>query len=497
MAYQRFDNPQQQNDYDIDTASLSRLYQRPSDYLWIKQQELTTDAHDALEFIAGSISHGLNPNDYNQDLLQQLDPGSNKSEAHFFDLILTDGLLKLIRDIAVGRLDPTVVDPKWSIPRTDFDAVTFLQAALSEDQLKTRLNSLIPESGDYRHIKAAIQRYQGYVDRGGWPNIPATPMLKPDDSHQNIPVIRNRLTLEGYSATVEATLLKDVYDDNLVQAVKKFQHHHGIDVDGIIGPATLRMMNVTAAARLKQINITLERLRWMPDDLGKRYILVNLANYRLTAIEDDEVKLDMRVIIGKTKRSTPSFSSQITTIIQNPRWYVPNKLARLDLLPKQQNNPDFFNRANIRVFDTVNGKKTELDPDSIDWSSVSEQYFPYSLVQDPGEKNALGKLKFIMPNPWKIYLHDTPSKYLFDKNVRSFSSGCIRVEDPYALANFSLGDTKTLQPLVGNSSNTGYQTILEQPVSVYLVYTTVWLDGNEIIFSPDRYQRDQKIAKYL
>jgi L,D-transpeptidase YcbB len=496
MAYQRYDNPQLQNDYGIDTAALSRLYQHPSDYLWLKQQKLTTEAHEALEFIAGSVNHGLDPNDYHQDLLQQIHPASNKAESHLFDLMLSDGLLKLIRDISTGRLDPTIVDPEWTIPRTSFNAVTFLQAALSENQLKARLNSLVPESDDYRHLKVAIKRYQIYVDRGGWPNIPATPMLKPGDSHKNIPVIRHRLTIEGYPTIVEATLLRDIYDDNLVRAVKKFQRHHGIVVDGMIGPVTLQTMNVTASARLKQINIALERLRWMPDDLGRRYILVNLANFRLTAIEDDKVKLDMRVIIGKTKRPTPSFSSKITDIVQNPRWYVPNKLARQDLLPKQQNNPNYFSRANIRVFGTVDGKRTELDPHSIDWRSVSEQYFPYSLVQDPGEKNALGDLKFIMPNPWKIYLHDTPSKSLFYQNARNFSSGCIRVEDPYALANFSLGGTKKIKPLV-ESSNVGYRTTLEEPLSVYLIYATVWYDGNEIIFSTDNYQRDQQMAKYL
>jgi len=496
MAYQRYDSAQQKTDYAIDTASLSRLYFQPSDYLWIEQQKLTRSANDALEFIAGSVNHGLNPNDYHQDLLTQLKPALDESNSHLFDLVLSDGLMKLIRDIATGRLDPTIVDPEWTIPRTSFDAVEFLQTALSDDQLKARLNSLTPESDDYRHLKAAIKRYQTYIARGGWPNIPVTPMLKPGASHKNIPVIRERLTFEGYSTTVEATLLRDIYDDNLVRAVKKFQRHHGIIVDGIIGPVTLQAMNVTAAARLKQINIALERLRWLPDDLGRRYILVNLANFRLTAIENDKVKLDMRVIIGKTKRPTPSFSSKITDIVQNPRWYVPNKLARHDLLPKQQNNPNYFSRANIRVFGTVDGKRTELDPHSIDWRSVSEQYFPYSLVQDPGEKNALGDLKFIMPNPWKIYLHDTPSKSLFNQNARNFSSGCIRVEDPYALANFSLDGTKTLVPLV-ESSDTGYRTTLEQPLSVYLIYATVWYDGKEIIFSPDNYQRDQLMAKYL
>ncbi len=226
--------------------------------------------------------------------------------------------------------------------------------------------------------------------------------------------------------------------------------------------------------------------------------MVNLANYRLTAIEDDRVKLDMRVIVGKTKRSTPSFSSQMTHVVLNPKWYVPNKLARMDLLPKQKASPGYFERYNFRVFNYQDGNKIEISPDSVDWQAMSEKHFPYSLVQDPGKKNALGRMKFVMPNPWRIYLHDTPSKSLFNRSQRNFSSGCIRVEDPLALAGFSLSRNHMQQPLLDIiSSNENYSAKLEQPLSVYAIYVTVWLNGNEVMFSPDNYQRDQRMAKYL
>jgi murein L,D-transpeptidase YcbB/YkuD len=188
----------------------------------------------------------------------------------------------------------------------------------------------------------------------------------------------------------------------------------------------------------------------------------------------------------------------MTHIVLNPKWYVPNKLARLDLLPKQQANPRYFERYNFRVFNFEDGINTEINPDSVDWQSMSKQYFPYTLVQEPGKKNALGQLKFIMPNPWKIYLHDTPSKSLFNQRQRNFSAGCIRVEDPLALASFSLSKNSGQQPLLDIiSSNENYTAKLEQPLSVYAIYATVWLNGDEIIFSPDSYRRDQKMAEYL
>lgn len=498
LAYQRSSEASLHSDYAIDTISLSILYPQASDYLWIDKLQLKDQAYHALEFIAVSANHGLNPNDYHFDLLQQLDPQLNESEAHLFDLMLSDGLLKLIRDMSVGRLDPDVVDPKWSIPRVTFDATAFLQHALSSNNFKTSLNSLVPASDQYRQLTAAAARYLEFVDHGGWHKIPATPELRAGDVHQNIAAIRDRLLFEDNKPGLPRPGKLNHYDKELEQAVQQFQRRHSILADGIIGPATLRAMNVSAADRLQQININLERLRWLPDDLGKRYIMVNLANYRLTAIEDDQVKLDMRVIVGKSKRATPSFSSQITHIVSNPHWYIPNKLARMDLLPKQQSNPNYFDRYNIRVFTIENGERTEINPDSVDWHSVSNQHFPYSLVQDAGKNNALGRLKFILPNRWKIYLHDTPSKSLFNKSRRTFSSGCIRVEDPFALANFSLSSKTNQQKLLDiASSNESYSTKLEQPLSVYAVYTTVWFLENEIIFSPDSYLRDRKMAKYI
>ena len=498
MAYQRSNEVQLYSDYDIDTASLASLYKHPDNYLWLNKRQLKHQATYALEFIADSVNHGLNPNDYHFDLLQQLDPTSNESEAQLFDLVLSDGLLKVIRDISIGRLDPGVVDPKWSIPRKSFNATAFLQHALSTNDFKASLNSLTPVSKQYLQLKAALARYQDYVARGGWQNVPATAVLRRDDEHINIAAIRDRLSFEDDSINQVRPSKSHYYDKELEQVVKKFQRRHSLIADGIIGPATIREMNVSAADRLQQININLERLRWLHDDLGDRYIVVNLANYRLTAIEDDEVKLDMRVIVGKTKRSTPSFSSQMTHIVLNPKWYVPNKLARLDLLPKQQANPGYFERYNFRVFKYENGITKEINPESVDWQTMSKQYFPYTLVQDPGKKNALGQLKFILPNPWKIYLHDTPSKSLFNQSRRNFSAGCIRVEDPLALASFSLSKNSGHQPLLDIiSSNENYTAELEQPLSVFAIYATVWPNGDEVMFSPDIYRRDQRMAEYL
>lgn len=486
------------SEYNIDNASLSSVYRDEDDYFWLEGQQLNYQARIALDFIASASAHGLDPDNYHYTLLKQLDLAANTTEAQLFELLLTDGLLKFIRDITVGRLDPAVVDPKWSIPRASFDAAAYLQHALQVDNFQESLESLLPKSEQYRKLQTAVMRYQSYVDRGDWQEILDTPLLRPGDAHHNIPAIQERLAFEDNSLIPETSNLTSLYDENLKQSVLKFQRRYSLKVDGIIGPETLSAMNVSASERLQQIKINLERLRWLPDDLGKRYIMVNLANYRLTAIDEDKIKLDMRVIVGKTKRPTPSFASKMTHIVFNPYWYVPRKLVRLDLLPKQLNNPDYFEQFNIRIYDHKNGQRTEIDPDSIDWSSISDQNFPYTLRQDPGKNNALGRLKFMLPNQWAINLHDTPSKSLFNHNKRNFSSGCIRVEDPLALADFSLSGIHNQQAIVDIiSSNANFTTRLKDPLSVYAVYVTVWPNDDEIIFSPDSYKRDKRMAEYF
>ncbi|RKZ97240.1 MAG: murein L,D-transpeptidase, partial [Gammaproteobacteria bacterium] len=364
--------------------------------------------------------------------------------------------------------------------------------------LRSRLNALIPTRTEYHALTSAIDRYQSYVDRGGWEQIPETQVLRSGDTHHNIPLIQARLAFEDESLTVKDTEKSKYFDTLMEQAVRRFQKKHSLKNDGIIGSETRYAMNISASERLRQIQINLERRRWMPKDLGQRYLFVNLANYKLSAIENGDTKLDMRIMIGRKTRPTPSFSSQVNHLVFNPYWNIPPNLAILDLLPQQQANTNYFYLKGIRVFSIDNGQKTEHDPYTIDWESVSDQNFPYILRQDPGEHNALGQLKFMFPNQWDIYLHDTAHKELFTESKRSLSSGCIRLEDPIALANFSLinnGSELSVMDMIASNENIGL--VLTKSLPIYAVYFTVWLDDGEVIFSADVYDRDQHVAELL
>jgi murein L,D-transpeptidase YcbB/YkuD len=489
---------QQENTYDLDLVSLSHFYSHQSTYLWLENLQSSNQAYDAIDFISASSRHGLEPENYHYSALKQLDPTDNTHAAHQFDVLLTDGLLKLIHDLNVGRLKANEADPDWFIPQSTFDASLFLQEALFAKQLRRELDSLIPASPEYTNLIAALARYQGYVARGGWPQIPATPSIRLGDSHQQLPAIRARLVFEDSHIPLSDNLESLQYDTQTEQAVRHFQETHGLKMDGVIGKDTLNTMNISASERVQQIKVALERRRWMPNNLGQQHLFINLANYTLSAVEDGSEKLNMRVVVGRKKRQTPSFSSQMNRIVVNPYWNVPRKLAVKDLLPKQQEDFNYFYTHDIRVFTRENGQKVEQDSYLIDWHALNEDNFPYILRQDPGEYNALGQIKFLFPNDWAIYLHDTNHKKLFNKTMRSLSSGCIRVEDPIALANFSLADRykpKTILEMIESKENRGRK--VTKSLSVYAVYFTVWMDDNEVNFSPDVYQRDERMAKHL
>ena len=482
----------------IDFSAVSRLYEH-NDMLWLDSKQRNNQAFDALDFIVSASRHGLNADDYHLTTLKQLDPSQDDKTAEYFEVLLTDGLLALIHDLAVGKLIANEVDPQWFIPQDLFDSVSFLQQALLSPYLKNQLDSLFPKTHDYRQLIAALARYQNYVDRGGWEYISSMPLIRPGDSHQNIPLIRMRLALEDKLFFIqESTSNSEEYDELTEQAVRRFQKHHALKIDGAIGTETLYEMNVSAEDRVKQIKVALERQRWLPTDLGKRYVIINLANYTLRAVDDNVEKLAMRVIVGKVDRPTPSFAGGIATLVVNPYWTVPYKIAVLDLLPKQKADFNYFYLHDIRVFSTESGQRVEKDPYLIDWQSLSKRNFPYTLRQEPGLHNALGSIKFLFPNPWAIYLHDSPHKELFDKAKRNFSSGCIRVEDPRGFAEFMLTDSndhQRLSDILLNKENKGLK--LAEPLPIYAVYVTVSIVGDEVIFSPDSYKRDQKIAEKL
>ncbi len=310
-------------------------------------------------------------------------------------------------------------------------------------------------------------------------------------------MLRKRLWTSG---DLESPRQDDLFDEDLEAAVVRFQDRHGLDADGVGGRRTRTALDVPVEERLRQIVLNLERWRWMPRHADSRYILVNMAGFEMRVIEDEVPILRMRVVIGRPYRRTPAFCEAMTYVVVNPYWHVPPSLAVRDLLPKIREDSGYLERQGIRVFSDWTENARELDGQAMDWSNVSGRHFPYKLRQDPGPHNALGRIKFMLPNRFNIYLHDTPHREHFDLSVRAFSSGCIRLEDPLALADYLLGDAGWSPERVRETVASSKRRVvtLSRPIPVYLVYRTAWVERDGAVrFRDDVYGRDKLLATAL
>lgn len=476
----------------IDDRRLMRLS-------WFHDNKLSPAGRVALDFIQQAARHGLDPEDYQLSVLNQLLKDCQTDNYHEFNSLLTQNLIAVIHHLKNGRFDPRLADPSWHIPQSQFDAKAFLLKAYSAENFSAQLTTLIPKNRQYQKLLQALAKYQKYAQQQSWPTVPETnALLRTGDHHPHLKIIQARLAAEDDFLALTHAVKSDIYDPLLELAVKRFQARHGLKVDGIIGPETIRAMNITADYRVKQIRASLERYRWLPE-LGERYVMINTANHHLQAVDNNQIVLDMKVIVGRKSRQTPSFLSQINHVVFNPYWHVPNKLARLDLLPKQQEDAHYLQRQGFKVFRINSNIKIELPVNSINWQSYSpRETLPFTLRQQPGDHNALGRIKFLFPNPWQIYLHDTPHKSLFDEAHRAFSSGCIRVEQPLMLADFIIADPQKRQVVtrgIASEKNGGLK--LNPLTMLYVMYITVAVSDNQVVFSPDHYQRDQRMIKRL
>jgi len=326
--------------------------------------------------------------------------------------------------------------------------------------------------------------------------------LQKGDHSDRIPALRQCLAADGL---IENQSVKDgtLFDEAIEQAVRKFQRLNGLETDGILGSQTLQALNISAEQRVRQIIVNMERWRWLPQDWGHRYVLVNIAMFNLDVIENEQLVMDMRVIAGRPYRRTPVFSDRVTYLVLNPSWEVPDKIARKDLLPKIKKDPQFLGQQKIKNFKGWGSNTREINPDGVDWKAVTASNFKYRFRQEPGPQNALGRIKFMFPNQFDVYLHDTPARNLLGKSRRDFSSGCIRIEKPVEFAEYLLRNHPAWPPekirSSLNSSEPVEQTVqIPEPINIHILYWTVWLDHDNLItFSPDIYGRDSALDAAL
>jgi murein L,D-transpeptidase YcbB/YkuD len=462
---------------------------------------------ERLEILLGvlqdSAQDGLTPEDYHLAALSRLAPGfrgaAPMARANT-DLLATDGFVLLLDHLYRGKVDPRSLDPRWNYelrPIREKSALEFVSTALNKGRFKEAIEQVRPQHWWYERALASLADYRAIAARGGWVAIAPGPALKAGATGERVAALRRRLAATGDlpGSVAEGS----AFDETLAQAVRGFQTRHRMTADGYAGPGTLAALNVPVEDRIRQIRANLERARWVLHDLPEGpIVLVDIAGFEVSYRRGEEPLWQARIQVGKPYRQTPIFRSAIDLIVFNPTWTVPPTILAKDVLPEARRNPRYLASKKLEVLDR-NGKP--VDPASIDWAKATPKNFPYMLRQGPGPDNALGRVKFLFPNPDFVYLHDTPSKALFEKDERAFSSGCIRVQDPLELARWLLDDkgdwsAETIAAVIDAGATRTVR--LKRPVPVLLLYWTILpSDKGQTVFKYDPYDRDPPLEKAL
>ena len=378
----------------------------------------------------------------------------------------------------------------------DRDGGVDLEALIAAADLARALAALAPDHYTYRGLRRALARHRAIRAAGGFPPIGEGEALRRDDVDPRVPALRRRLALAGDLPPGD-DLASPAFDAAVEAAVRRFQHRHGLNEDGVVGATTRAELEVPVDARMDQIRVNLERARWLVHRLPASFVAVNVAGQKLYVVRDGTVAWETRVIVGKAATRTPIFSAPMRYVVLNPAWSVPRSIAP-EVLAETRRDPSYLERQRFRVLDAAG---READPTAVDFESRAGEGFPYFFRQDPGPDNALGRIKLMFPNPYSVYLHDTPARGLFAREQRTFSHGCIRVQDPLHLAELALDDParwnrRSLEAALASGATR--TLILARPLPVLVLYWTAATDlHGELQFYRDVYGRDEALLRAL
>lgn len=461
-------------------------------------------ASDLLDRIRRTYDEGLDPADYHLAAVErgieawaagELTPGARAD----LDLVLTDAVIRVAYHQLFGKVDPSTLDPNWNLDRSFGvrDPVGGLSRALEAPSLRAVMDESFAWPPEYDRLRDALVRYRALAADGGWPKVPGGAALKPGMRGPRVAALRERLQLTG---EIDDGAVDDpeTYDDTLEEAVAGYQRRQGLDADGVAGKQTIAALNVPVEKRIDQLRVNLERGRWVLRNLPGEFVLVNIAGFVAWHQQTGLERWEARVQVGKPYRKTPVFRADMKYVVFNPTWTVPPTILRKDVAPAIKKDVSYLERKNMVLLDRAGNR---VDPGTVDWASIDPARFPYVVRQEPGPNNALGRVKFIFPNEHFVFLHDTPSRSLFDRAERTFSSGCIRVEDPLDLAARLLDDQdKWTAETIAETLEGGKQTTvyLSKPHPVLLLYWTVSIDPDGAVgFLLDVYGRDPAVLDAL
>jgi murein L,D-transpeptidase YcbB/YkuD len=484
------------------TKTLNEFYnQRAGDTLWVRNSKLSSEAREIIENIAESWKHGLNPDNYNISILNELAQGKMPQLSDIeIDILMSDSVIQYAQDISGMRLSPQEWEEDKRSWSGGIQAQSLMSILANERNKAGFLNQLLPQDNEYKKLSLELQNL--VEDLSKKPDVAERVakypgLIRPGSKNQAILAIRAKL-----GVSVSPGGQSDVYDEKLQKAVMEFQIRHGLTPDGLIGQRSFNALYQTRTQKLVKLIANLERRRWVHRPLPSTYIEVNVPKMKLKAIENNRTTFEMPVVVGRAKRPTTSFIDDIIGIRFNPLWYVPDTIKKEDFLPSLQKDPLSLNKKGIQFrVKTEEGFK-KVEPTEIDWQTINEDNLKdIQMFQDSGDDNALGVIRVLMPNQYDIYLHDTNDPALFAKDDRALSSGCVRVAEPRKIANFILAknagwNEERLESILAKQKL--YEVKSDTPMPVYIVYFTAWTDDNgEVIIGNDVYGWDTALVQAL
>lgn len=438
---------------------------------------------------------GLKPEDYLLAGKSGASQARTVSEQVDRDMLLTESFLRATYNLLVGKVDPESLDSDFNFSRSleGGKHSQMLLDKIRQGEIEQAFDWARPAAPSYQRMKKALEKYRGIQASGGWQPISAGGTLKPGDQDPRVIMVKKRLMVSGdYENGGEITPL---FDEKLADAVERFQTRYGLDTDRAVGKNTLAALNIPVAAKIDQIRVALERQRWYLHEARGEYMVVDIAGFKAYWVKDGKMIWEEDVQVGKKYTNTPVFKDNMRYIEFNPTWTIPPGIMRRTILPNLKKDPEYLNKKGYLL---LKQDGTQVDPTSVDWASISRM--PYIVRQPPGENNALGLVKFMFPNKHAVYLHDTNHRELFDRTQRTFSSGCVRVNNPFDLAERLLAgqddwDRKKIDEVVASKKTT--RVNLAKPLRIIIAYATVIADEDMVYFRKDVYARDPAVLKGL
>ena len=484
----------------LDPEALKVFYSARYDQpYWLSNFGISRRGNELLTVIDASWKHGLNPDSYHSSEIHTLAKRADPESQARLELLLTDAFVRYMRDLSGIRVNPhdfKLIDKNsW---RKQKPAAELLALLNGEGRMGAMLTSAAPQGRTYKLLQDELVRL---TQLGDEPWVGVVPidfggLMRPATRHKRIPDLRVRL------GTGQQTHDPYYYDDALASAVIRFQSENGLKGDGIIGSNTLQALNRTRKEKIHQVIANLERLRWVDENRPEKFVVVNIPSYTLWAVERGQVKFEMPVVVGRSARPTQSFIAEISGVRFNPNWTVPPTIKRNDILPKIQEDPEYFTNKGIELIRGRGAERETLDPGAVDWENISWQELnAIEMVQIPGDHNPLGKIRILMPNEYNIYLHDTNHPEHFDNLTRAESSGCIRLKDPERMASFVMDGTRDWSDEKMTAmidSRRMRDVAIENKIPVYVLYYTVWVDEQgRVVYGNDIYRQDGQLIKEL